>query len=548
MPFVHNAANLHGAAPGTQFAHGLRAHERVPTWTLHHIAHALRVRWLLPGALLPQAGDPFDVTQRWLVLLLSLLVSLCAAVRRSRDLRISLCTSPCTAACYNGPTATLPYPLYAPSRYDGLLEAYIASAASDCDSTCGEVRPQADVDRYFNGEREGGFAEVFRCAIWAQVACSLLVHGFRWLARPYYAYVIPGHVHTMGSRCWHRLAARTPIAALYHQMINCWRSTRHVCFVWWKRAVHRRHASAGAYTARARRGKLSIGRDKGTELYGVDGIHTAAVITPRSWAHAYRIYGFAATLAFVCALFVIIESTALRGACSPWGTAVLHLAGKSALLQLLFLEPLLVIVRLLAADILQHSRWRQVAPQRLVAAKEYGEAEVTAIFEELDVNDNGVLERSEVARLLKKIEGGLFSGIMGGMKRFTEEDLDDAMAEMDTDRRGGVTLHEFLIWWNEIGSQAKGTLGAAMGRILDGSAIDSKGHGTVAVWKRKLEQVLSEADEKRVMRLRVCVKKCSGLPSKDILSRNDAYVVCEMFGAKELPPVDAPPTPVRAGV
>jgi hypothetical protein len=42
------------------------------------------------------------------------------------------------------------------------------------------------------------------------------------------------------------------------------------------------------------------------------------------------------------------------------------------------------------------------------------------------------------------------------------------------------------------------------------------------------------------MRLRVCIKACLGLPSLSALGDNNSYCVCELWGAKEIPPEDGP--------
>jgi hypothetical protein len=185
-----------------------------------------------------------------------------------------------------------------------------------------------------------------------------------------------------------------------------------------------------------------------------------------------------------------------------------------------------------AADALQHSRWRAVVPtlgkvrqrpssasaaaaaamalalsllprvvigcflaRRLTrcprrsavpcVAQVVGEDQVSAMFAQLDHRDNGLLQRPELARLCRQLSS--YGGPLA--KRFTEEDLDDALLAMDAAGKGGVSLPSFLYWWSHTGSQAKGTLGAAIDQVLEGRAVDSKGSATVSVWQAQLEQV-----------------------------------------------------------
>ena len=58
----------------------------------------------------------------------------------------------------------------------------------------------------------------------------------------------------------------------------------------------------------------------------------------------------------------------------------------------------------------------------------------------------GYLEREEVWLLVKELEGGF-------IERVRPQDLDDALAGMDTDHDGRVALHEFAEWWLHTGSK-----------------------------------------------------------------------------------------------
>jgi hypothetical protein len=77
------------AQPGwlrdTGFARSLRTFESKPTLSCGALAHALRTRWLLPGAVAPLPGDPYDANQRWTTLICVLLVTLAAVVLRSDE-------------------------------------------------------------------------------------------------------------------------------------------------------------------------------------------------------------------------------------------------------------------------------------------------------------------------------------------------------------------------------------------------------------------------------------------------------------------------------
>ena len=62
------------------------------------------------------------------------------------------------------------------------------------------------------------------------------------------------------------------------------------------------------------------------------------------------------------------------------------------------------------------------------------EAQVEQMFLALDADGSGLLERGEIAGLAQDLGQDM-----------SEEDLDDAMAEMDEDDSGGVELAEFLL-------------------------------------------------------------------------------------------------------
>ena len=113
--------------------------------------------------------------------------------------------------------------------------------------------------------------------------------------------------------------------------------------------------------------------------------------------------------------------------------------------------------------------------------------------------------------------------------------ISGSMLRLNPKGRGGVSLKEFLAWWEASGSGTQGVVGSAVSSLLDGSALDAAHPApSVAVWHSNLEAALEEADKGRIMRLRVKVLGCKELPSKDIMGKNDVYATLEMVGAFEI--------------
>ena len=224
----------------------------------------------------------------------------------------------------------------------------------------------------------------------------------------------------------------------------------------------------------------------GDEKYGKEGIQSDTYqvgirtfhkrLYPSSWAAAAIPYGVSAAVAMVCFGLAIAGSTAAGGGCEVWCKAWLRSAAAVALLQLVIVDPAIAIGRMLVADCLHVGRWKKVVPE----VKQFTTEEISSLFEELDTNNSGVLERNEVLALCKKLESGLL-GV-----QFSQDDLEGAWHEMDADGKGDVSLGEFLAWWNSSGSGNLGTVGSAVTKVLDGSAVDPTGLGTVAVWQSKL--------------------------------------------------------------
>ena len=68
--------------------------------------------------------------------------------------------------------------------------------------------------------------------------------------------------------------------------------------------------------------------------------------------------------------------------------------------------------------------------------------EARALFEEIDEDGGGTLDREEIRTLARRLG-----------KKINNRKLDEAMAEMDADGSGEVEFEEFLHWWKEVGSK-----------------------------------------------------------------------------------------------
>ena len=75
------------------------------------------------------------------------------------------------------------------------------------------------------------------------------------------------------------------------------------------------------------------------------------------------------------------------------------------------------------------------------------EDEVRAVFESIDLDDNGTLDRDELKTAAERLGQAM-----------SEEELDAAMHEMDEDGSGEVDYDEFLAWWNRRKAEGKGGL------------------------------------------------------------------------------------------
>jgi hypothetical protein len=75
------------------------------------------------------------------------------------------------------------------------------------------------------------------------------------------------------------------------------------------------------------------------------------------------------------------------------------------------------------------------------------ENEVRAVFQSIDLDDNGTLERDELKTAAERLG-----------QTMSQEELDAAMLEMDGDGSGEIDYDEFLAWWDRRKAKGKGGL------------------------------------------------------------------------------------------
>lgn len=517
------------ATPGwikqTAFARQLK-HDLHPVLSLRTVLHMLRTRWSLPAAIFPgpMAGDPFDFLQRLLVVISAVMAALGSTAALGSKWRHESCLAPCSAQCYSqtevDSTATpLSWTIRTDRHEMWHRDQY---QFGDCDEVC-ERRATVPVE--LPPVVIGGGV------LCAQLTCSALSVLFRWLSEPYLEYLAPEHVESVTVRACRWFREWLPVAATFDFCGAVRRELGEICYMCWHRKPQKR---IHTYTKRAFEGKMPVSMPHGDEKYGKEGIHSDTYqvgirnfhkrLYPSSWTAAALPYGASAAVAIVCFGLATAGSSSAGRSCVVWSSAWLRCAATAAILQLMFVDPAIAVGRMLAADCLHVGRWKKVVPE----VKQFTTEEISSLFEELDTDNSGVLERNEVLALCKKLESGLL-GV-----QFSDDDLEGAWHEMDADGKGDVSLGEFLAWWNASGSGNLGSVGSAVTSVLDGSAVDPTGVGTVAVWQSKLVTALQEADEARVMRLRVQVIGCADLPPKDLDGRSDVYASLEMIGAFEL--------------
>jgi hypothetical protein len=529
VQFRRTVKAARAATPGwlkqTEYARVLK-HDLHPVLSLHTVLHTLRTRWSLPAATFPGpvAGDPFDFSQRLLVVFSAAMAALGATAALGSPWRDESCLAPCSARCYSETeVAQTAAPLEWSIRSDR-SEVWHRSEIQfgDCDEVC---------EREATVAVELPHSVIVGGVLCAQFTCSVLSVLFRWLSEPYIEYLAPEHVDSVTVRACRWFRDWLPVAASFDFCSAVRRELGEICHMCWHRKPQKRLHD---YTKRAFEGKLAVSMEHGDEKYGKEGIHSDTYevgirtfhkrLYPSSWAAAMAPYGISAVIGLTCFGLAVVGSSAAGGGCVVWCEAWLQCAATAVVVQLVIVDPVIAVGRMLAADCLHLGRWKKVVPE----VKEFSTEEIASLFEELDANHSGALERNEVLALCKKLESGLL-GV-----QFSEDDLEGAWHEMDADGKGDVSLGEFLNWWSASGSGNLGSVGNAVTSVLDGSAVDPTGLGTVAVWQSKLETALEAADNGRVMRLRVQVVGCAGLPPKDLGGKNDVYASLEMIGAFEV--------------
>jgi Ca2+-binding EF-hand superfamily protein len=125
-------------------------------------------------------------------------------------------------------------------------------------------------------------------------------------------------------------------------------------------------------------------------------------------------------------------------------------------------------------------RWKfglaQFMEESLALEDDDGAAELRAVFEELDTDGSGALDKGEVWQALNTMKG----------REMTEEEVDAAMAEMDEDGGGEIELEEFTKWYqtNQYAS-ASGDVMAALAAAQPAARQPRAGDGRAHVKKEK---------------------------------------------------------------
>ena len=86
------------------------------------------------------------------------------------------------------------------------------------------------------------------------------------------------------------------------------------------------------------------------------------------------------------------------------------------------------------------------------------QAEARAVFDEVDTDGGGSLDRDEVAVLVK-----LLAASSDDHRELSAEELDTAMADMDGDGNGDVSFDEFWVWWQKNRDAKSGMFGRMSG-------------------------------------------------------------------------------------
>ena len=92
-----------------------------------------------------------------------------------------------------------------------------------------------------------------------------------------------------------------------------------------------------------------------------------------------------------------------------------------------------------------------------VEAKE--EEEVRLVFDTIDLDGNGTLDRDELNTLAVRLLH----------RPLSDTELDECMEQMDDDGGGDVDFEEFLVWWKKSKNEEGGIFGGLFTDVLDGS-------------------------------------------------------------------------------
>eukprot|EP01050_Picozoa_sp_SAG11_P032905 SAG11_NODE_10919_length_796_cov_1.411765_1_plen_186_part_01 len=90
------------------------------------------------------------------------------------------------------------------------------------------------------------------------------------------------------------------------------------------------------------------------------------------------------------------------------------------------------------------SSWREGKKKQL-AEKE--RSRVEALFNDIDDDGGGTLDREEVGHLLSRLSGG----------DVADQELSAAMSELDADGDGEISFDEFLEWWQRVRQERAGS-------------------------------------------------------------------------------------------
>ena len=241
------------AIPGwlkqTAYARQLK-HDLHPVLSVRTVLHTLRTRWSLPAATLPGpvAGDPFDFSQRVLVVITAAMAALGSTAALGSAWRHESCLAPCSAQCYSQTEVSSTAPPLSWTIRTDRHEAWHRDQFEfgDCDEVCGT---RATVPVQLPPVVIGGGV------LCAQLTCSALSVLFRWLAEPYLEYLAPEHVESVTVRGCRWFREWLPVAATFDFCGAVRRELVEICHVCWHRKPRKR---LYMHTKRGFEGRLPV--------------------------------------------------------------------------------------------------------------------------------------------------------------------------------------------------------------------------------------------------------------------------------------------------